>query len=341
MRVFVYEYTCAALGRGAAAAPLRAEGRAMLAAVAQDFVRTPGVEVATLLHTDFPEEVGVAGCRCVRSRAEARVFPGLAGTADYTVVIAPEFEDLLATRCRWVVEAGGRLLGPSPAAVRLAGDKLALARHLRGCGVPTPSSYPLDVRAGPQAVPIPAVLKPRHGAGSQATILVRNPGEWAESVALARAEAPFAAMITQPFVPGLPASVAFLVGPRGLSPLRPGFQQLSPDGRFRYRGGSLPLPPVLASRAVALAQQALLTVPGLHGYVGVDLVLGAAEDGSADSVIEINPRLTTSYVGLRAVARTNLASALLAVAAGDELSGLRWRSGSVAFTANGTVVQQP
>ena len=34
---------------------------------------------------------------------------------------------------------------------------------------------------------------------------------------------------------------------------------------------------------------------------------------SGDRVIEINPRLTTSYVGLRALARFNLAEALLAV----------------------------
>ena len=52
-------------------------------------------------------------------------------------------------------------------------------------------------------------------------------------------------------------------------------------------------------------------MPGLSGYVGVDVVLG--NDGR-DWAIEINPRLTTSYVGLRALAGFNLAEAMLAVA---------------------------
>ena len=53
-----------------------------------------------------------------------------------------------------------------------------------------------------------------------------------------------------------------------------------------------------------------------HGYLGIDLVLGQAVDGSEDVVIEINPRMTTSYIGLRQAATGNLARAMLNVAAG-------------------------
>jgi predicted ATP-grasp superfamily ATP-dependent carboligase len=56
-----------------------------------------------------------------------------------------------------------------------------------------------------------------------------------------------------------------------------------------------------------------------------------------DAVIEINPRLTTSYVGLRALAETNLAEALLHVALGDAIPNLAWRPGVVQFNADGTV----
>ena len=54
----------------------------------------------------------------------------------------------------------------------------------------------------------------------------------------------------------------------------------------------------------------------LRGYVGVDLVLGPAEDGSRDVVLEVNPRLTTSYVGLSCLAKGNLAAEMLAAAEG-------------------------
>jgi hypothetical protein len=46
--------------------------------------------------------------------------------------------------------------------------------------------------------------------------------------------------------------------------------------------------------------------------------LGSNTDGRDDVVVEINPRLTTSYVGLRAAAAAdaNLAAAILAVCQG-------------------------
>jgi predicted ATP-grasp superfamily ATP-dependent carboligase len=82
---------------------------------------------------------------------------------------------------------------------------------------------------------------------------------------------------------------------------------------------------------------AVRAVPGLLGYVGVDVVLGEAADGGGDAVIEINPRLTTSYVGLRRLARFNLAEAVLAVVAGKALPGLDWRKGPIRFLADGTL----
>jgi predicted ATP-grasp superfamily ATP-dependent carboligase len=108
---------------------------------------------------------------------------------------------------------------------------------------------------------------------------------------------------------------------------------LSTDGRFQYRGGQVPIAPELVHRAQALAERAVRTVEGLRGYVGVDLVLGETAD--SDAVIEINPRLTTSYVGLRALAEFNLAEAMLAIATGTEMASLNWKDGPVFFKANG------
>jgi predicted ATP-grasp superfamily ATP-dependent carboligase len=75
----------------------------------------------------------------------------------------------------------------------------------------------------------------------------------------------------------------------------------------------------------------------LQGYVGVDLVLGAAEDASGDHAIEINPRLTTSYIGLRRLSRNNLARAWLDVLRGGDVT-VMWENGMVEFEADGRVV---
>jgi predicted ATP-grasp superfamily ATP-dependent carboligase len=308
MRVFVYEHTSAAVDP-LAGDSLRAEGRAMLSAVLDDFRRLPGVEAMTL----------PAG-------ADDGALGELARAADWALLIAPEFDDILGRRCRRVEEVGGRLLGPSSAAVRLTADKGRLAEHLRAAGVPTPTCVPLSGRP----LAFPAVCKPRDGAGSQATFLVRDAADLPRCLAAAAAEGWRGELLLQPFVPGLPASVAFLIGPASCVPLLPAAQLLS-EGRFHYLGGRLPLPGDLGARAVRLARRAVEAVPGLRGYVGVDVVLG-----DDDQVIEINPRLTTSYVGLRALAETNLAEAMLRVATGEEVLP-RWREGAVRFSADGRV----
>ena len=55
------------------------------------------------------------------------------------------------------------------------------------------------------------------------------------------------------------------------------------------------------------AQRIAEALPGLWGYVGVDLVLSAA----GPMVLEVNPRLTTSYAGLREAIGANPAAFVL------------------------------
>jgi predicted ATP-grasp superfamily ATP-dependent carboligase len=339
MRVFIYEYTCG----GGLAEPwreggLRSEGWAMLVALLEDWARVPGVQTVTLLDERCPATPPGLPPRRIHPAHEATAVHDLARSADAALVIAPEFDDILSTRCRWIEEAGCRLLGPSHAAVALAGDKLALARHLHQAGLPTPACRLWTPGATAPGDVYPAVWKPRYGAGSQATFLVSCAEELAQCADQARSEGWEGEALVQPFVPGQPASVAFLTGPGQPVALPPTAQHLSADGRFHYLGGSLPLPADLAERAVRLGRRTVDVIPGLRGYVGVDLVLGDAADGGQDSVIEVNPRLTTSYVGLRALAQTNLAEALLRAATGQEVVQPAWRLGMVHFQADGRSV---
>src|SRR5262249_36742048 len=126
-------------------------------------------------------------------------------------------------------------------------------------------------------------------------------------------------------------------GPAGNVPRVPALHCAARPGRFTYRGGELPRPPERAERAVKLGQRAVDCVPGLLGYVGVDLGLGEPADGSGDFAVEINPRLTTSYVGLRALADFNLADAMLQAARGELALPLRWKTEGVRFAPDGAV----
>lgn len=334
--LFVYEFlTGGGLLRDAqAAAPssLLTEGKAMVAALGADFAAA-GARV-TCLRDRRLAPWRPADCRVVDVSDPDRhseAFDRHAAEADWTVVIAPEIGGALAERCRRVADVGGRLLGPAEAMIRLAADKQATAEFLAAAGIPAPAGMLLPRgMPWPQDFSYPAVWKPLDGAGSQDLVYVSNP----DQPQLARGRQPGR---LERFCPGVPASVLVLCGPGDSHSVLPACRQrLSDDGRFRYLGGALPLGAELERRAQALAQRVIAALPGALGYAGVDLVLGPRADGADDAAIEINPRLTTSYIGLRAACEQNLADAMLQIAQGRTLPPPA-ASRAITFEASGVI----
>ena len=316
MKLFLYEYA-SAQAEAAVPAAIRREGRAMLDALIEDARGIPEVSVLTLT-----PRAGVG---------EADAFAALVNQADGCIIVAPEFDGLLQARTAWVenhVGAKGRLLSCPSVAIDAAADKLNMAGHWRACGVPTPLTW----RANEEPLTgLPWVRKRRRGAGSWGTRLIQDAAmdmsdeadEW----------------IMQEFWPGLPVSIAFLCGAadRDRLPLLPTVQRLSADGAFQYLGGRMPAPLHLHSRIITLAERALTGIYGLQGYVGVDLVMGNAENGCLDKVIEINPRLTTSYIGLRQMTATNLLDLWIRIVRGEQPAAPTWAPKTVEFDAAGQV----
>jgi tyramine---L-glutamate ligase len=334
MHVFLYEW---ATGGGLVEEPgplpssLVREGVAMINALAADFVRIEGFQVTALRD---PRVLSLALPSCdvvdVISRfSHGEEFERAASQADATILIAPEFDAILFRAARRVVGCGGRLMSPSPEFIRIAADKQRTCDLLAAAGVRVPEGKLLEPDEPlPQEFTYPAVLKPVDGAGSQDTYLVGGQHDAPPAYAWRRR--------LERYVSGQPASVAILCGPNGNTALTPCKQRISDDGRLRYLGGDLPLAVGLAARAQSLAERALAAMPSAVGYVGVDLVLGRDPDGSADFVIEINPRLTTSYVGLRAATASNLAIAMSGIARG-EMMAVDFSDRPIEFDTNGNV----
>jgi tyramine---L-glutamate ligase len=322
VHIFIYEYLTA---NGIGQTPwspdhgMYLEGRAMRDAIVEDFSRVADTEAFA-----FPDAAAPVALE---------LFEKKSGESDWTVLIAPALDNCLSQLAESVQRAGGRLLGPSTEAIRLASDKLCLFHHWRSHNILTPATSEREPTA---CEAFPVVWKPRNGTGSTMTFLLNSPNDVLRAQAVIQQERFTAPMILQNYAPGQAASIAFLCGPAGNIPLLPASQQLSENGRFAYLGGVLPLLPELAKRARQLGQEVVDCLPGLVGYVGVDLVLGPAEDGTQDHAIEINPRLTTSYVGLRQLAEFNIAAAMLSAAHGEACGPLEWKSGHVHFDSRGS-----
>lgn len=335
MHVFLYEWIT---GGGLVEEPsplpksLLVEGEAMLAALATDFSRVPGARV-TVLRDARLDPLPVFGCESIEVHSREHhltELSKLAALADHTLVIAPEFDRILANTIAHLRGQRGRLLASSAEFIEIASDKHATATLLAEANVPVPVAILLDADADrlPRDFPYPAVLKPIDGAGSQHTLLIDNHQDAPPAYPWPRR--------LERYQSGIAASVALLCGPTARVPLAACRQHLTTDGRFSYLGGSLLWETELAQRATSLAERALTALPPALGYVGVDVVLGEAADGSEDVVIEVNPRLTTSYVGLRAMTDDNLAATMLGIAAGETIVP-NFRRDPLEFSAAGDV----
>ena len=117
--------------------------------------------------------------------------------------------------------------------------------------------------------------------------------------------------------------------------LLPCWQRVAPP-TFESRGGEIMRETEMIHRARQLARTALAALPATRGFVGLDLILGPDPNGCDDVVIEVNPRLTTSYVGLRRQAVENLGEAMWRRAMAQP-SRLSFRSTPLQFDADGTV----
>lgn len=335
-KIVIYEFVTGGglygTGRDQVSDSIRREGLAMIMALTADFAALPETEIHVVVDQRSPVQLPRCQIHAVDSRrGELQLLEKLCQEVDWTILIAPDF---YLYKTRLVELAGGQVLGPSSKVGRLAADKQRTAEHLaaNGVKVPTGRSFRSVMELVSGWSTFPAVVKPKLGTGSEGVRLVHNLDEvdqWKIDYK------PFGCRIEE-FRPGMAASVAFLCGPAGRFTLPPCRQRLSDDGQFRYLGGSLPLVPELAHRATALASRAVGTLPDPVGYLGVDLVLGDAADGSDDVVIEINPRLTTSYVGLRALSQANLAAAMLDVACG-RTPRLSFADCQLEFDSDGTI----
>ncbi|QDU64759.1 carbamoyl phosphate synthase-like protein [Planctomycetes bacterium Pan216] len=294
MKILLYEHLCATLPADAAESCLVDEGWAMLSSLADDLADLPDVEVHTLL----------AGGRTLPSTTSHPLTGSLLDTlareatgADGVILIAPEMDGELTNLARVVEATSTPLLSCSSTATELFSDKLRTAELLGELSIPT-------FLANDQVGTGRYVVKPRDGVGTLNTFLCDGP-DLSRLFAEVFPDQPDDQLIVQPFWPGRTASTALVVDARGApATLIAGAQHMSQQRegmaqRFCYRGGSMPLPPEFQDRARQLVARAFDLFPPVRGYLGVDLILGPDRDGSRDRIVEINPRLSTAYLGYR------------------------------------------
>lgn len=302
MRVFVYEHiTGGGMLDDAQIGALAAEGELMLRALLDDLNAVPGVEVSVMrdfrLNADVPATV-----RVVRPGRFEEVLDAALAACDAAWPIAPETGGALLRITRKIEASGRRLLGARSRAVAVAASKRATAAVLARAGIAAAPVY-----ASPEEIP-PAydalVAKPDDGAGCQDTWLLaqrRGSDAWPRANAHAN-------MVFQPYIRGEARSLSILCCDAGARLLCCNRQNVGVlDGALRFGGVVVNALTEDSDRHAALASAVCAALPGLWGYCGVDFISSSA----GPVVIEVNPRLTTAYAGLRRALGVNAAQLVL------------------------------
>jgi predicted ATP-grasp superfamily ATP-dependent carboligase len=306
MRILVFEYITGGGMLDCALPPsLAREGELMLGALVSDLCELQGVEVLVTRDARLGKMDPPVNCRVV-DRADA--FPVAWNEAlqavDAVWPIAPEHQGTLTRISDAILAAGKILLSSRPRAVRTASSKLQTARRLAARGVPVVPTF----RHGETLLQTPGrwVLKPDDGVGCLDIRVCQDRDtlcrEWDRLPEPLR-------YVAQPFVDGVAASLCLVAQGGEAALLSVNRQRIAlMDDAFVLLGCVVNGISMEAGSAFQrLAGDVAAALPDLWGYAGVDLLVTPR----GPKVLEVNPRLTTSYVGLKESTGINPAGLVL------------------------------
>jgi len=305
MKILVFEYiTGGGFNQQELPEFLIGEGRLMLNEVLACFSRIANIELTVMLDWRVSSFINTVGIRTVNITPEANTlneFAGLADQCDAVWPIAPEFDGILHSLCRQV-ELLNKILLTSPAtAVTIAANKFKtyeqLSRH-QIATVATRLYEPGLYLSGEWLV------KPVDGAGCLNSYLINGRQDFFE---VSKKLPDKSQYIIQPHIHGKKTSLSCLFK-QGR-----GWLLCANLQHFKLIARQYHLIEIVVnhnsdfSRYEGLVNDLARAFPDLWGYAGIDLI----ETAEAINVLEINPRLTTSFVGIQAALGINTCCCVL------------------------------
>jgi tyramine---L-glutamate ligase len=255
------------------------EGAAMLGVLEASFGRC-GYEVVLCGSGDFAADI-----------------ERLAPSCDMGLVIAP---DNLLSKFTMLLEEHTHNLGCGFMTVALCANKVRTRKILIQHGIAVPD----------EPVPGKNVVKPVKGCGAQGVRLTEDaPGKDEFAERYIEGEHLSVSLIPNRVIGD--ACLYFSGNPPAILAVNRQQIEIGADGSFHYRGGETPVHPEREEEIVNTARK-VVEVLGCQGYCGVDMVVA-----DKPYVVDVNPRITTSLVGIAACMQEEIADLLVAASKGQ------------------------
>jgi predicted ATP-grasp superfamily ATP-dependent carboligase len=313
VKILIFEYiTGGGFNKQELPDSLVSEGVLMLQALLDNFSSITGVELIVMLDWRMTGIVKTESINTVVISPEHTVseeFIRLARQCDAVWPIAPEFDLILKTLCQTVESLGKTVLTSPATAVAVAGNKFKTCQHLSRNNIPAIPTWMLDdmfYSSGEWMV------KPVDGAGCADSYLITEQEDLAVIVKQLHGKDQF---IIQPHIQGKKTSLSCLFKQGH------GWLLCANLQKFNIINKQYHLSEIVVNyhSDLSVYQDLMVNVakalPDLWGYVGIDLIVTADQI----LVLEINPRLTTSFAGIYAALGINVAEKVLQLLEGNPI----------------------
>jgi propionyl-CoA carboxylase alpha chain len=221
-----------------------------------------------------------------------------------------------------VIAAGLAWVGPTPAQIRLLGDKIAAKRAAVDAGVPTTQIIEVTDGEVPAGVPMPALVKAAAGGGGRGMRVVADAAELADAIASAAREAQAAfgdgTVFIEPYIASGRHIEVQILGDAHGNVVHVHERDCSVQRRNQKVVEEAPAPALddgvrrrLHDGAVALARHV--------GYQSAGTVEFLVGDDGTITFLEVNTRLQVEHPVTEAITGLDLVEAQLRIATGAPL----------------------
>lgn len=243
---------------------------------------------------------------CVEIKAEDdawQIWAQQISQADAVLLIAPETDGLLKKLTELAVKYGKLVLGCELKGVEICSDKMLTFLALTQAEIPTIATYTIENWPKTDGC---WVAKPRDGAGCSDTVFFENAQTLTDWFAQNNKSA---SHLIQPYQQGIAASISCVMY-QGNAHILSCNQQLIAikNNVFGYAGNQINAMQHMWREFELLAQKIAKSNIDLNGYIGIDVIV---KSDDSIVVVEINPRLTTSYVALAQATGENPAALII------------------------------
>ncbi len=313
IKILVFEYiTGGGLNQAQLPESLVKEGLLMLQALLNNLAEIESVDVVVMLDERLRDRLALAKSlqlHSINADCDCRLkFRELISSCDAVWPIAPESDGLLLSLCEEVERHGKYLLTSSANAVTIGGNKWLTYERLRRYNVNMVKTEKLNdfsITEGEW------IIKPKDGVGCELSFVVESEAEFAAKTA----HIDTSHFIIQPHLPGKKISLSCLFKQGKGWLLSVNLQEFKlVEHQYKLTGIHVNY---IADRGKYqhIVNDIGKSIPDLWGYVGIDLI----ETDSQVFVLEINPRLTTSYAGISRACGINVAQLTLQLLSGEPL----------------------